>query len=168
MKPMLPTDPPKLDDTSVESDAMDIESDATSRLPNGLPGDCTVSFHVRTLDRLFTVMGYRSGVSMVQVQDEDSAASQLAWSEKAAGTNWGPSSTKMALSKLEQLDMMILLGTTGAHERFQLLPLLKPKDLVDPGGLPDTIKASFKTKLDKAREAMKNVKVGEGHGRIKP
>lgn len=137
----------------------EMDKDATSMLPNGIPPDTRIVFQVKKEDKLFTISTYSGGYQNTEAAELDEAASQLAWSEKTQGTE-GSTKLKFATGMRERLDVMIQFAPqVFVQTRFSLNPSFQDNDMKDLGELPDSVRKELEEKVVKQREALKDVKI---------
>jgi len=164
----LPPDSPKLDDPGVGTDASDVVHDSTIVLPGGIPSNSMFIARLKEFASMFVVYAFSGTPSNVETADEDRVASLIAWAEKSAGSEESVKNVRVADSALSRLDVMTIIGPSGIHGRYELMPEFKPGQLIDVGSLPEPRRTSMKQKIEKLREAYKNVKVGSDGRVIKP
>lgn len=158
-----------IDEPRVYGRGFEMDKDATTMLPNGIPPDTRISFQVKKEDKLFTISTYSGGYQNTDATELDEAASQLAWSEKTQGTE-NSTRLKFATGTRERLDVMIQFAPkVFVQTRFSLNPSFKDADMKDVGQLPDSVRKDLEERLAKQREALKDVKIEPNRPpRIKP
>lgn len=163
------TNPVDMDAQYLYGSGVSIDSDSTTRFPNGVPPETQITLQVRDIESLFIINSYESGYSQSSPTTIENAANQLAWAEKR-GSSGPRQDTKLATGSMKQLDLVVLFAKdTSNHSRFRLTPNFKDGDLKDVKDLPEAQRNALEEQIAKYREQFKNMNFGSGTPpKIKP